>query len=79
MDKAVGNHQPRESVVRSVAKALSWQVLGLSVTGTVLYLHTGSLLDASGLALFLGALALVTYILHERLWLAIPWGRERRG
>lgn len=63
-----------ESNVRTIAKAVSWQVIGLFVTTALAWLLTGSMAEAGGFALASAALALVTYVIHERIWQRIRWG-----
>ena len=62
---------------RSIAKALTWQALGLLVMTLLGFVATGSLRTAGGLALSAAAISTVTYILHERIWDHIRWGRQR--
>jgi len=63
-----------ESRVRSLAKALSWQSLGLVSTSLLGYAFTGSFLSGGGLALASCGLGFLTYMLHERIWAGIRWG-----
>lgn len=69
----------RETSKRTVAKALTWQVLGLVVMTAAGYWMTGSLTKASGFSLALQAFSVVCYILHERLWGRIHWGLQVGG
>lgn len=64
-----------ESTRRLIVKSLTWQGLGLIVMGAVGYAFTGSLATGGGMALTLSAIGLVTYVLHERLWARVGWGR----
>lgn len=65
-----------ESRARSIAKAISWQGLGLLVTLLLGWLFFGSWRVAGAFALTGQAIALVAYFLHERLWARIGWGRQ---
>lgn len=59
---------------RTIAKALTWQTLGLiSMTGLG-YLTTGSLRAAGGLALAAFVTGTVSFVIHERLWARVAWG-----
>ena len=62
---------------RSIAKAVSYRVLGSSCTGLIAYILTGK----SVLFLQAGALDMVlkigAYFIHERLWDRINFGRAK--
>ncbi|HZD25927.1 MAG TPA: DUF2061 domain-containing protein [Alphaproteobacteria bacterium] len=64
-----------ESRKRTLAKAVTWQCLGLLVTTALGWYFTGSAAAGGQFALVSSGLALVTYVMHERLWQAIRWGR----
>ncbi len=64
-----------ETTLRLVTKALTWQLIGLVSTTGLGYLVTGSWSHAGTLSLLAAGSALVLYVVHERLWQAIPWGR----
>lgn len=66
----------RETSKRTVAKALTWQVLGLVVMTVAGYWMTGSLAKASGFSLALQGFSVIVYILHERLWGRVHWGLQ---
>ena len=66
-----------ESHQRSILKAISWRLLATTLTSFIAYAIWGS---ASG-ALKIGVADLIfkllTYYLHERAWLLIPYGRPK--
>ena len=64
-----------EKPLRSVAKALSWRVIGTLDTLLVSYILTGEIVLATSIASidFLTKLAL--YFFHERVWNKIKWGK----
>lgn len=62
---------------RSLVKALVWQGFGLVSMLLVGWLVTGSAFVAGGLALANMAVGFVCYLLHERLWAQISWGKLR--
>lgn len=66
-----------ESSARSIAKAVSYRILGSAVTGMIVYLLTGK----GALSLGAGALDIVlkigAYFLHERIWDRIEFGRAK--
>lgn len=57
---------------RSVAKAISWRVLGSLDTLGVAFLVTGHLGAASAVASFEVLTKTVLYYVHERAWVALP-------
>ena len=68
-----------EKVSRSLLKSISWRIIGTLDTILISYLITGTWT----FALSIGAIELVTkmglYIVHERLWNRIPWGKSYRN
>jgi len=66
-----------DSSSRSLAKAVSYRVLGSAVTALIVLVFSGSLKVSLGV----GALDMVSkvalYFLHERLWNYIPYGRPK--
>jgi adenylylsulfate kinase len=66
-----------ETHTRSLAKAVSYRILGSGATAFIFFLLTGR----PGLSLGAGALDMVAkiglYFLHERLWNHINFGRAK--
>jgi uncharacterized membrane protein len=66
-----------ESHSRSIAKAVSYRILGSSVTALIFFVLTGK----GKLSLGAGALDVVlklgAYFVHERIWDRIPYGRSK--
>lgn len=67
-----------ETPKRTIAKAASWQLLGLLTMAVIGWFFTGSLAAAGSMALVTAVCGLVCYVLHERLWNRIAWGRGER-
>lgn len=65
-----------ESPARSIVKAVTWQAIGLVTMTLMAWFATGSLTAAGGLALAGALSGFVCFILHERLWARISWGRH---
>jgi uncharacterized membrane protein len=63
-----------ETPIRSLAKAVTWQALGLLTMTAITYALTGSLATGGAVALLGAASGMITYVLHERLWARIRWG-----
>ena len=64
-----------ETARRSLTKALVWQCLGLVSMSLIGWAVTGSASLAGGLAMANMAFGFVFYLLHERLWAKISWGK----
>ena len=64
-----------EHKTRSLAKVVSWRLLGLIFWPTVSYMVTGSWVDTGILT---GAFVFMTlmYYVHERIWDKVKWGRD---
>ncbi|MGR3365160.1 MAG: DUF2061 domain-containing protein [Maritimibacter harenae] len=63
-----------DTTKRTLAKAISWQVMGLFVTTALGYVATGSVTAGGALAVSSAGLGLVTYTFHEKIWARIRWG-----
>lgn len=64
-----------DTAKRTAVKALTWQGTGLIVMSLLGYAMTGSWGAAGTYALGTAALGLVMFVLHERAWDRIAWGR----
>ncbi len=65
-----------ETRTRSAVKAVIWNIIGLAMMVLVGYAATGSLSTGGAMALVNTAIGLACYILYERLWANIGWGRH---
>ena len=61
---------------RSFVKALLWTLLGVLTMALVGLIFTGSLATGGKMALINAALGFVTYLVYERIWTSIAWGRR---
>lgn len=64
-----------ETTLRTVIKAVSWQVLGIFVMSAIAYRHTGSISTALSMAGTSSALGFISYFIHEKLWQRVHWGK----
>ncbi len=66
-----------EKPLRSIVKSVSWRIIGTIDTVVISWLVTGEIT----LALSIGSVELFTkmflYFLHERLWNAMSWGKNK--
>lgn len=64
----------REAHSRSLAKAISWRILGSIDTFLLSWLFTSSVKAAGAIALTEVLTKMVLYYVHERAWTAVGWG-----
>jgi adenylylsulfate kinase len=64
-----------ETRARSIAKAVSYRVLGSAVTGLIFFILTGKGTLSVGAGILDVILKIGAYFLHERLWNHINYGR----
>jgi uncharacterized membrane protein len=70
--EAVGSERP----IRSVAKAISWRLLGTLDTLLVsLYVTKGEIGTSTAIASIDFVTKMILYFFHERIWNTIKWGR----
>lgn len=62
---------------RSIAKALSYRVLGLVITTTVALVVTGRAQFAAAIGIVDTLVKVLFYYLHERAWNRARFGRAR--
>lgn len=60
---------------RTILKAILWNLLGLVSMSLVGLLMTGSAALGGALAVANTALGFVAYVLYERCWARVSWGR----
>ena len=65
-----------ESRKRSFLKAGIWSAMGLAMMALVGWLATGSVATGGVMALVNTLIGLVMYVLYERVWASISWGRD---
>jgi len=65
-----------ETRLRSIVKAVIWNLLGLSVMAIVGLIVTGSLAAGGVMAAINTAIGFATYVIYERVWSRIHWGRR---
>ena len=63
-----------ESVKRSLAKALSYRILIMSLDFITIYFFTKRIQVAVGFMIISNLYTTISYIIHERIWTKIIWG-----
>lgn len=61
---------------RSVVKAVVWNAMGLAMMTLVGLIATGSAAVGGTLAIINTAIGLTLYVIYERVWAGITWGRD---
>jgi uncharacterized membrane protein len=64
-----------ENSMRSLAKTISWRVIGTIDTVLISWLITGTLRLAFSIGLVELVTKMVLYFFHERAWNKIKWGK----
>lgn len=64
-----------EKLQRSLAKTVSWRVVGTIATVIISYIITGTLALAFSIGIIELISKLVLYFFHERAWNKIKWGK----
>ena len=69
--KDKGSEQPK----RSIAKSVSWRIIGTLDTIIISWIITGTLTLAFSIGLVELVTKMVLYFFHERIWNSISWGK----
>ncbi len=65
-----------EQLTRSIMKSVSWRIIGTVDTIGIAWLITGTLKFALSIGFVELVTKMVLYIVHERLWNRISWGKK---
>ena len=68
-----------ESHARSIAKALSYRLLGSTCTAALCFAVSGKVVLSLGAGAADMVIKLVLYFVHERVWNHIDFGRSKPG
>ena len=66
-----------ENIKRSLAKTISWRVIGTIDTILISWLITGTLTLAFSIGLIELVSKMLLYYYHERVWNKIKWGKNK--
>lgn len=70
----------RGTYSRTIAKTISWRVIGVVVTCVSLYIATGQVSLSLAVGVIDAIVKSVLYFMHERTWEKIEWGNDdKRG
>ncbi|MBW4982746.1 DUF2061 domain-containing protein [Mameliella sp. CS4] len=65
-----------ETRARTLVKSVLWTALGLVVMAGVGLAFTGSLAVGGGMAVVNAVIGFLSYLVYERVWSGIRWGRH---
>ncbi|SEQ27348.1 DUF2061 domain-containing protein [Thalassovita taeanensis] len=65
-----------ETRARTLVKAILWSLLGLVTMSLVGLALTGSAMLGGGMAAINTGIGLVLYLIYERVWTLVRWGRN---
>jgi uncharacterized membrane protein len=66
-----------ESNSRSIAKAISYRLLGSLSTAFIVFLFSGNIKVSLGVGALDVVIKMALYYVHERIWNHVPYGRQR--
>ena len=67
--------QPAEKVKRSLAKTISWRIIGTLDTLILSWVIVGEVKTAAAIASVEFVSKMILYFFHERAWNKINWGK----
>ena len=65
-----------ENIKRSLAKTVSWRIIGTIDTVLISWLITGTLTLAFSIGLIELVSKMLLYYFHERAWNKVKWGKK---
>ena len=64
-----------EDPMRSIAKSISWRIIGTVDTIIISWIITGTLTVAMSIGIVELFTKMILYFFHERIWNTIKWGK----
>jgi len=62
---------------RSIIKSITWRFLGSVINVILFFIVTGNIVGSLSLGLVDLLVKSMLYILHERIWNKIKWGKKK--
>lgn len=75
-DKNFKSDKQSEKPIRSVAKSISWRLVGTIDTILISWIITGKVTTALSIGGIELGTKMILYFFHERLWDNIKWGKK---
>ena len=70
-----GSGGQMETKTRTIIKSVTWSAIGWLVMAIVGFIATGSWSTGGGMATINTLIGFVTYLIYERFWSKVTWGR----
>jgi uncharacterized membrane protein len=64
-----------DTIVRSIAKTLSWRLTGTFCTFLISFIILGDITTSSTIAMIQLIFNTIMFYIHERIWNIIKWGK----
>ena len=65
-----------DTTTRLFVKSITWQIMGLFSMAVIGFLFTNSIAASGGIAITGAIAGFIGYIVHEKLWSKILWGKK---
>lgn len=75
-EKSFKKDKGSENATRSIAKAISWRILGTIDTIVISFFITGEIKMALSIGMVEVITKMILYFFHERIWNLIKWGKK---
>ena len=69
----------KDNHTRSVAKAISWRIIGTIITAALVFIFTGQWALSIGIGVVEFIVKSLAYYVHERAWFLVNWGKQIPG
>jgi uncharacterized membrane protein len=57
-----------DSIKKSIAKTITWRIVALVITSTIVFIYTNDLTFSTSIAMLDLIIKAVAYFIHERCW-----------
>ncbi len=65
-----------ESRKRSLAKAITWRIIAITLLTAVTWLITSDVQVTTSVVIVASTIHVIAYYIHERVWERVKWGRK---
>ena len=65
-----------ESRKRSLAKAITWRIIAITLLTAVTWLITSDVRVTASVVIITNVINVIAYYIHERAWVRVKWGRK---
>ena len=61
---------------RSIAKAITYRIICISMLSLVIYAVTRDIMEMTSIVVIFQSIQMIIYYFHERTWERVEWGRN---